>query len=77
MWRGGGSLLELGQGGGVGCFYAGAVALWAGDFGVGAVVVAHAVGGGRVLAEELELVEGVGGYGWDEVSMGCVCNWEQ
>lgn len=49
----------------------------AGDFGVGAVVVAHAVGGGRVLAEELELVEGVGGYGWDEVSMGCVCNWEQ
>jgi hypothetical protein len=66
---GSGSLLELGQGGRVGCFYAGAVSFRAGDLCVGAVVVAHTVGGGGVLAEELELVEGVGCHRCGEVSM--------
>jgi hypothetical protein len=55
-----GVLLELGQCVCVGCFYAGAVALWAGDFGIGAVVVAETVCCSRVLAKEIELVQDVG-----------------
>jgi hypothetical protein len=39
------------------CFYAGAVSLWAGNFGVGAVVVAGTVGCGGVLGKEFQLRE--------------------
>lgn len=45
------------------CFYAGAVSLWAGDFGVGAVVVAETVGCGGVLGKELQLGENGCGHG--------------
>jgi hypothetical protein len=56
-------LLELGERVCVICFDERAIALWACDFGTRAVVVAQAVGDGRVLREELKLVEDVIGDG--------------
>jgi hypothetical protein len=64
------AVFKLGQGVCVCCFDASAVSLRTGDFGVGRVVVAEAVGGGRVLGEELELVEDGGGYGYARLDDG-------
>jgi hypothetical protein len=60
----GDAVFKFGQGVGGGGFDERAVSLGAGDLCVGRVVVGRAVGGGGVLAEELELGEEVGGYGW-------------
>ena len=60
-----GVLFELSQCVCVSCFDAGAVALRAGDFCIGAVVVAETVCCGGVLAEEIELVQDVGRNGYE------------
>ena len=57
-------LLELGHGFCGCCFDAVAVLLRTGDFCAGAVVVALAVGCGRVLGEVLEVLEDFFGDGW-------------
>ena len=61
-----GVLLELRQSVCVCSLHSSAVALWACDFCVGAIVVAKTVCCSRILAEELELVENIGGYRYSE-----------
>jgi hypothetical protein len=68
---GGEAVFEFGQGVGVGGFDERAVPLRARKFGVGGVIVRQAVSGGRVLAEEFELRQEVGGNSCEVLVVVC------